>query len=480
VIDQLVARRRQFAVWAILPAALALSLVTGTGIAMGGTYRTAAIGLGLSAVVGVGASILSRRAAVAFVAVEGPVLLLLASGLVFRTRDAEALATNPLDPAGFFRVACIGTALVLGLLALSGPATYRGRVTTRPFRLYAAYVLVVFIGAFSSVNTSLTAYRGVELAAGLVVLAGAYRTAGPDAMRRVEYVLFWWIALLVVSAWFGVMVFPGEALPELSRSPIPLQLHGVMPVISSNGLGTLGVLLLIWATAQRVFPSEIRHASRRVLYVLAALGFGTLVMAQYRTGYVAAAIGLILLLALRLRRAAVWIVLVGVVAASIWGASALDRAEPVLLRGQSPGEAARLSSRFIFWEEAIPVWQTSPLIGRGLLTGTRFEVLAELGRTSTSTIHGTWIEALVGTGVIGTALLAAAVVVTYARALRESLRLVGRAVPMLLLTLLFVRSTTGSTFEVAGLFLLIALVFALILRDPIPRSRGVQQHVERS
>jgi O-antigen ligase len=481
VIGPLVARRRQLAVWAILPAALALSLVTGTGIAIGGTYRTAAIGLGVSAIVGTGAWIVSRRAGVAFVAVEGPILLLLASGLVFRTRDADALATNPLDSAGLFRVACIGGALLLGFLALSTPARHPGRVTTRPFRLYGAYVAVVFIGALPSVNVPLTAYRGVELATGLIVLAGAFRVSGPEALRRVEYVLYWWIAFVVLSTWLGVLFFPGEALSEQTRSPIPLQLHGVLPVISSNGLGILGVMLLIWTIAQRVFPGEFRHAGRGASYLLAPLGLATLVMAQYRTGYVAAAIGLLLLIALRSRMAVVWVLLAGVVAASLWGALVLDRAEPVLLRGQSPDEAALLSSRLVFWENAIPVWQESPLIGRGLLTGTRFEVLAELGRTDVSTIHGTWIEALVGTGLVGIALLLAGIVVTYARAFRESFRPYGRAVPILLLTVLLVRSLTGSTFEVFGLFSIVVLVISLGLRDRNAIQRPIrQQRVEPS
>jgi O-antigen ligase len=298
-------------------------------------------------------------------------------------------------------------------------------------------------------------------------------------MRRIETILFWWIAAAVASAWLGVLLFPEEALQPNSRSPIPMQLHGVLPVISSNGLGFLGVILMVWTIAQRIFPGEIRHVSRRAAYVLAPLGLVTLIMAQYRTGYVAAAIGLLLLLALRSRLVILWAVLAGVLAVSLWGTYVVPQAEPVLLRGQSPDEAAQLSSRLLFWEQAIPVWQESPLIGRGLLTGTRFEVLAELGRTDVSTIHGTWIEALVGTGIVGTSLLVASILVVYSRAARESLRPAGRVVPMLLLTLLIVRSATGSTFEIFGMFSIMVPMLALSLRDPNPRHRIAQHDVER-
>jgi hypothetical protein len=47
-----------------------------------------------------------------------------------------------------------------------------------------------------------------------------------------------------------------------------------------------------------------------------------------------------------------------------------------------------LSSRVDWWGAAIPVWRTSPLLGRGL-TGTRFEVLEPLGEDTTSSIHST-------------------------------------------------------------------------------------------
>ena len=83
-----------------------------------------------------------------------------------------------------------------------------------------------------------------------------------------------------------------------------------------------------------------------------------------------------------------------------------------------------------YWSAAIPVWKESPLIGSGLLTATRFEVLNNLGHGAISTIHGTWIEALVGTGVIGLAFLLASFLVLFARAAKEAMLNDGRIVPL--------------------------------------------------
>jgi O-antigen ligase len=118
-----------------------------------------------------------------------------------------------------------------------------------------------------------------------------------------------------------------------------------------------------------------------------------------------------------------------------------------------------------FWELAIPVWKESPLIGRGLLTASRFEVLEAAGLGQISTIHGTWIEALVGTGIVGTALLAGSVLVTWRRAFAEALRVNGRLLPIVIMTIVSVQSVTGSDFAVFGLSTMLFMAVALSLKD---------------
>jgi O-antigen ligase len=115
------------------------------------------------------------------------------------------------------------------------------------------------------------------------------------------------------------------------------------------------------------------------------------------------------------------------------------------------------------------VWEQSPLIGGGLLTATRFEVLARMGETYTSGIHGTWVEALVGTGLIGLALLSLSFLVTCKRAVITAVRR-GDLVPVLLLTVLGVRTLTGNTFESFDYGAIIFLWLALSLSDDGERA----------
>jgi O-antigen ligase len=206
---------------------------------------------------------------------------------------------------------------------------------------------------------------------------------------------------------------------------------------------------------------------------LTALGTATLLAAQYRTGYAAFGAGVALLLALRGRKTLAAAIGLFAAVAMYWGLATLGTStEPLLLRGDTPERASQLSGRLDMWHAAIPFWRESPIFGRGLLTSTRLEVLPSIGLQNTATIHGTWIETLVGTGLVGTALLAAALLLLLYRGVADALRRNGRVVPAVLAVSLIVRSFTGSSVESLGIGVLLLVVLALSLA-PEPRRQRV-------
>jgi len=392
--------------------------------------------------------------------IELPVLLLLFDVYYSRPRSAQSLAENPLDATGLIKVAAVAVALVIGCVAYA-----TCRTPTRPFpaafRLFGLYAAAVFLGISASVDPRLTAYRGLELAAGVAVVSAAYRRYGREAVKRIERLLYGATAVLLVLVWLDVLLVPSRALANASASPLRWQIQGVYPPIASNGVGTLGLVLALWSLARLLARSAGDRINRTATALLAALGVATLVAAQYRTGYVAFAFGLAVLLAVR-GRALLAVAAVGAAAVFAFSSagSVVGRSEPFLLRGQTTAQAAQLSGRFYLWHHALPFWRASPVFGRGLLTSTRLEVLPSIGYPDTATIHGTWIEALVGTGVVGTALLAASLLVLLQRALSVALR-DGRVIPVVLVVAMLVRSTTGSSVESLGLGALLLLVLAL-------------------
>jgi O-antigen ligase len=289
----------------------------------------------------------------------------------------------------------------------------------------------------------------VELATGVLVLLAARQRVGLEAIPRIGAVLYWFMVALVVTVGVEVILFPDLAIQPLlnNAAPVPWNIQGVYPSIAPNGVGTLGVTLIIWSLV-RARAQTGESLRPLVAYPLAALGLVTLLASQYRTGYGALVVGLAVLLALRNRRLLVLAVLLG---AAGWlaflGPSVIKEATPFLLRGQTTEEARGLTSRVQWWEASIPVWQKSPVVGRGLLTGTRFEVLARLGLRDTGGIHSTWVEVLVGTGLLGLALLAAALAISLHRAITLALDHRGSILPLLLIVVMLVRSFTGNTFE---------------------------------
>jgi hypothetical protein len=449
----------------------------GAAVADGG--RPLAVALGTA---GIGlvlplATVASRRLRSGLLALEVPIVLLLVSNLTFRVRSTQQLTADPLDTAGQFRVACIGLAALLGMAAFltarPAAASTGQRLTSLPFRLYLVYVLVVFVGAPLSFSPFLTAYRGVELAAAVVVLLGARRSVGDEATSRIESTLYWYTVALIGSVWLGVVLFPSKAIVHLANeaAPIPYNLVGVFPSLASNAVGALGAILAVWSFA-RIGSMHGRQLRPWLAYTFAAVGIASLLLAQYRTGYIATTIAVVLLLLLRRRWNLAGLLLLGSIALLVWKPSLITTAEPYLLRGQTATEAQKLTGRVSWWEAALPVWRESPLIGRGLLTASRFEVFARLGQYTTAGLHSTWVEALVGTGIIGVVLLALSYLVSMTRALAHALAPDGWIVPLVLLTMLGVRSLTGNTFESFQYEAVMFLWLASSLQDGAAGMRG--------
>jgi O-antigen ligase len=459
--------RRWFKWLLLLPLGLLLWWI-GRAVGLGGTQQAIALVVGGAVlVIVVGGVLIARRVGHGALALELPVGLLLLSTLVFRQRSAVDLAGDPLDAAAQFRVVAVGLAALLGIFALVwGQGAGLKRVTTLPFRLYALYVLVVFAGAPGSVDPPLTAYRGAELVAGLIVLAGARRRLGEQAVPRIEATLYWFCVVMLVAVWANVVLYPDDAIIRLANPAIPIewQIQSVYPSIAPNGVGLLGVIVAVWSPA-RIRQGAGQHGLRwPVAYFLAGVGTFTLIAAQYRTGYVALPAVLAVYVLARGRKLLATLLVGAALSIAIWAPTATKEAQPYLLRGQDVEQVGDLSRRTEYWRHALPVWETSPLIGRGLLTASRFEVLAPLGLQYTAGIHGTWPEALVGTGVIGTALLALVFLITVGRAIGEA-RGGGRVAPLLLLTVLAVRSVTGPTFESFHYTALIFLWLTLSMED---------------
>jgi len=373
--------------------------------------------------------------------------LVLGSGLTWRLRSAYDLQDNPLDWAGMARLALDGLAVAAAVLSLCAPQPQRRAPPA--YRFFLGYVAVAALGVLPSVQPRLVAFRVAELVAYCIVAWSCYQVLPAERVFAVVRRFCW---LLVATVAVGVLLWPGEALTASRGGIVPFRLRGVVPDLSANTVGAVGLVLF-----------AVGLGDRRLRRLPVAAGLALVVLAQYRTGYIAVPVigGLWLLCR---RSLAGWAALL-VAVPTVYLLAISATARNAWIRGEDASQSnINLSGRTLWWADAIDVAGRSPWIGTGLSTGTRYEVLADrLGRDEVSTIHGTWIEAYAGTGLIGLAALATSVALAWVAAWRVS-RL--SALPLLLLTALTVRSLTGSAFELPSfalmLFLLVVTVSATL------------------
>lgn len=398
-------------------------------------------------------------------------LLLIASTFVWRQRTTQSLVSEPLDSAAVVRVGLVAAAALLLLVHLVRASV--GERLPASVKLLGAYTAIAFASAVASPLPLFAAYRAIELTVGLAAIVAA-ATVGRSQWQRPLELIVACLGAIVTVAWIEAVALPHLAWESHSGALAP-SLVGAIPSFSSNTLGQFGAFLGIWGIAH----AGTRAYPRRVLLFATFAGVATLLATQYRTGVIGFLLALTAVAWQRRRTAFTAAVLAGVlliVASGEW--KSLRQETEVLFARGNPGAVQTLDSRTIFWRASLPYVEERPLLGWGLNVGTR-EVLSGLGRDLTSTIHSTWFEALLGTGVVGVALLALAFAALLASALarkRDALRaaLVGIAIVLL------VRSLTGGTIELFDPDVLLFGALALAVRapvrvaapDPLPPRRG--------
>ncbi len=384
------------------------AVALGAGISMlstGAVVRVLAIGVGSILLIGLIASAApaalakSRTFAARLRWWHWLWFLVFVSGLTFRRgdRDIEAIREVPVDVWAGWRIALMGMVAIVLLGRLASrtsdwvPALLRGLVAG-----IFLYGLTSLISTLWSVYPMWTLYRSLEYLVDVALLAAIV-----VAVRNVEEIksLFDWTwllsGLLLITVWLGVLLRP-EAAVSTGVGLIGMQIHGVLPSIASNGVGDLGAILLIVAITRLL----VRNHRRSFYWFVCLVALVTLILAQSRSPFTGALLGLLAVLILARRFGL--LALVGIAAAALL---LLTNAEAVVqrafLRGQDAQLFNSLSGRVDYWTFALPLLRENPLLGLGGYAAGRFAVLGPFGDPGNSSIHNAWLEILLGVGVIG-------------------------------------------------------------------------------
>ncbi|MGH9683086.1 MAG: O-antigen ligase family protein [Candidatus Acidiferrales bacterium] len=342
-------------------------------------------------------------------------LIVLAGALVFRVRDAQEAAAEPIDSAALLR---IGAEIVVGLILLERlfmrktrwlPSLFRGLIG-----IMAAFALVNLASTLWSVKPLWTLYKSLEYLLDLSLIAAVIVSVrGAEDIEKFADWTWALIGLLAATAWVGAVFDPADALyAGLTFGPLGVRLAGVVPNISSNGLGDFCAILAAVALCRLLYDPD-RKFNRAWYGSLFAAGIVTLIFAQSRSSMVGLLISILLLLFLTRRVVLGAALAVGTAFAGIFALAFTNFGVVLwayLLRGEDVQMAEGLTGRVNWWQYAFQKFTERPLTGFGGFAGGKFVILPGLGQSNVPDLHSNFVESLVDTGIWGPILLVIALV----------------------------------------------------------------------
>lgn len=324
-------------------------------------------------------------------------VLLFFSGLVFRIRETEETVDTPLDFWAIYRIALVS---LVGFILLYRLVISRSNWFPSIFQglpgLLLGYCLVSLTSTLWSVYPMWSFYKSTEYLVDIILIGAIIYSMRSAYDFQTLFNLTWaLVGLRVVLVWFGIVIWPDQALNR-EIGLLGVQISGVLPATSSNGVGGLSAVLATVSFC-RFF---IRKEKNQFYLVVFLISICTLILSQTRSALVGFLCAVLVIL-FATRKIGLISLALGSCVGLVFLSSAGDIFLEFFMRGQGTGLFTTLSGRTVWWEIGWRLFTEEPLFGYGGYAGARFKALSEAGRTITSSIHNTWLEILLGVGIIG-------------------------------------------------------------------------------
>lgn len=356
--------------------------------------------------------------------------LLFASALVWsssseevNTEAAEAGASN------FVRLAFLGAGvLVTSIIAARYRFTFVGYAVTGVLGIFSLLASWNFVTAIWSVSPAVTIYKSFEYLAGIFLFASVLSminarmsTRTYDNRLRLTKALFDWywvlIFALLLAVYLGILVWPTKAFAP-SIGVFDFKLQGAFPQVASNAVGDFAAIIGTVVVARLLCRSGfagrgLASSSSRLVYALIlAFALVTMILSQSRSpilGFLLA----VIVVSVAARRYRIVLLAVVVLCAAFFSnyANVNQVTYDYMRRGQADSNVETLSGRTAYWEEALEATSERPLGGYGAYAGGRY-VLERIDDSGVSSLHNTYMEALVGSGAVGLTILVVGLVAT--------------------------------------------------------------------
>jgi O-antigen ligase len=412
-------------------------------------------------------------------------------------RDAPANAVNLLRSA---LIALAGlSAIRIAYLRSAGLALN----LRDPFRWMILYAAVAIASSSYASLPAISAAKGAEVMVDVVCFLVLTPLFYAEDFLRSWNMLWSVITVMLVSVWVSALLLPSIGFEDLHRAGALFRaLVGVYPTIGADGLGQLGASLAIVALCRLLRPDFHQRSKKKVFWTsLCLLGIATLAAAEARTSMIAFAFAVITCLYLFRRLTFLTslgltsiAVLVGAYKSVIDAIGANDIISQYVLRGQDSQLVYSLSGRFDYWQVAWNLFWASPFLGHGFYTAHRIDLNALAGRFDLSTVDNTYLEVLLGIGIVGLfplfmaiGVLSRRMIQTLKRPLRSRGLRYGQIEMVGVLIIALTRSMTGPTFQVHGENLVSFLIVMAFVQSiytnrfsrpaAIPRASVVHQRL---
>lgn len=190
------------------------------------------------------------------------------SGLTFRIRGIEDIQENTLDSAVIHRVVLMG---IVGLVLLGAFSLRRSPGVGNLFRgligWMTTYAIVNVLSTLWSVYPTWTFYKSVEYLTTVALIAAIVDRV--QATREFKVLFDWtWLlmGLMLVSVWLGVISNPEEAILR-GVGLLDVQIQGIFPRVSANGVGDLGASIGIVSFVRLLYTKLRRVQEVLFLYI---------------------------------------------------------------------------------------------------------------------------------------------------------------------------------------------------------------------
>lgn len=305
------------------------------------------------------------------------------------SRSPDELYEGDLDLAIKFQIAAwaaVGIATVIVLWSRLAAAVRT--IMRSSLRWYALFAIVALCSSAWSVSPALTAFRGLQLCATLLlVVLIVWATEGRPIYTL--YFCYGCVAVMALAAGACWILVPGETDNALG----PPLFRGTLAIVAA---------LCAVATIPRAMSSAQRRTGQWSVVLVVLSG---IVLAGRGRGIVIA-YGLVALLGMLLsfkgRLAALFVATTITCAAFAYSQQLWDYFNRADVGG---GDIWTLNGRLPIWDEIIRMRHDLPWLGRGFVAGSRDwfveEFVARGGGFAAQHAHNAWLSALIETGLPG-------------------------------------------------------------------------------